>query len=247
MLTLVSEKRPPNQVALRLLLESWNYQVEIVSSASAAVEELKTRHYDLYLPDVKLPRWDGFEAVRAIRERLDYIPILAITVNSFAEIKPLLAAGIDDFIEKPFDCDELHREIIELTVKTITVVEHEDHITIFREMPMNAEHLRELRDLEKKGLCKMKLRGAIHDVDLIVHKNVPQKIFHDFIAKKQQVSVFLDRSEDKPGECYLYRPNFLLATRYLTDDTYSELSRQEDESLEKHTHLILKEEEQPYK
>lgn len=83
-------------------------------------------------------------------------------------------------------------------------------------MPINAEHAKELRELEKLGLCKMSLRGALNEVTMVVHKNVPQKISHDFIGDNKQLSVFLDPSNERPGECYLYRLNFLLNTRFLS-------------------------------
>ena len=105
-------------------------------------------------------------------------------------------------------------------------------IFLKKEMPMDAEHAKELRELEKRGLCKMSLRGALAEVTMVVHKNVPQKISHDFIGDDKQISIFIDRSDERPGECYLHRINFLLNTRFLSQEKLEEKIKAEDEYLE---------------
>ena len=60
---------------------------------------------------------------------------------------------------------------------------------------MDSKHAQELRELDKKGLCKMSLKGAgAHDVTVVVDKNVPNSIAYDFIQEELEVSIFLNSS-----------------------------------------------------
>ncbi len=69
---------------------------------------------------------------------------------------------------------------------------------------MDAEHEKELRELRKKGLTKLCIYGSGGEFTFIVDERVQNKISLDLIGKKQEISEFLDRSEDKPGLCHLY-------------------------------------------
>jgi len=61
----------------------------------------------------------------------------------------------------------------------------------------------ELRRLDEKGLTKLIVKAA--GGELVVHKNMQNKIAHDFVVEGQEIAQFLDRSEEKPGVCHLYR------------------------------------------
>lgn len=225
---------------LKLLITSFGHEAEIVDNGQEAVEKATTCPYDLCIMDVEMPVMNGKEATRLIRQRLHYLPILALSGNHF-EKDNCLNAGADAFLEKPYDPGELQDKIEELTIKAITVENEQGLIHIKRETPMNPEHAKELRELEKQNLRKINLKG-VGSYDVVVHKNVPNKISKDFIGSSDELSVFLDRSPDKPGECHLYRFNFQMSTQYLTEEEYSQKLKQEDERLKDCTHIITKKE-----
>jgi len=105
---------------------------------------------------------------------------------------------------------------------------------------MDQQHAHELRELAKQNLCKMTLKG--HDVTVTVHKNVPNKIAHDFIQKELDISVFLDRNMENPGECHLYKMNNLTPIIHFDEELYNEKLMKEDEEIKQYVKMVLKKE-----
>jgi CheY-like chemotaxis protein len=105
---LVAEDDVATRKVLGLMLMRSNYHLDFAQDGLQAVELWEQGDYDLVLMDVQMPRLNGFEATRAIREkereRGSHTPIVAMTANAFKEDKEMcLAAGMDDFISKPID------------------------------------------------------------------------------------------------------------------------------------------------
>src|SRR6185437_4289247 len=87
----------------RLLREHWD--VEAVSDGSAALEAIRRSPPDLVLSDVMMPGLDGFALVRALREdaSLRDTPVILLSARAGEEaVGAGLAAGVDDYLVKPF-------------------------------------------------------------------------------------------------------------------------------------------------
>jgi signal transduction histidine kinase len=113
---LVAEDSEVNQTVVRTMLAKQGYDVTVVADGTAAVEAYAGGSFDLILMDIQMPRLDGLAATRQIRTMESgsdrRIPIVALTANAFEEDrKRCLAAGMDDFIAKPFRLDELMQTI----------------------------------------------------------------------------------------------------------------------------------------
>jgi CheY-like chemotaxis protein len=82
-----------------------NYKVDFAEDGLEAVEMWAKGAYDLVLMDVQMPRSNGFEATRAIREKerelLCHTPIIAMTAHALKE--RCHGAGMDAYISKPID------------------------------------------------------------------------------------------------------------------------------------------------
>ena len=110
---LVAEDNPVNQDVVRHMLGQLGCRVEIVENGELAVAASGRGGYHLVFMDCQMPQMDGFAATRAIRGREAgeggrRLPIVALTANALAGDRELcLAAGMDDYLTKPFDCRQL--------------------------------------------------------------------------------------------------------------------------------------------
>ena len=99
-------------VALHFLQEQ-GYDVIIARNGKEALEKLDNTTFDVILMDVQMPIMDGYTATGIIREKQKFgsylpMPIIGMTANAFKEDKEkCLAAGMDDYISKPYDFDNL--------------------------------------------------------------------------------------------------------------------------------------------
>ena len=108
---LLAEDNVVNQRLAQLLLERLSQSADIVSNGVEAVDAATRLPYDLILMDVQMPELDGLDATRQIRERLpkERQPrIVAMTANALSgDRERCLAAGMDDYISKPVQLEEL--------------------------------------------------------------------------------------------------------------------------------------------
>jgi signal transduction histidine kinase/CheY-like chemotaxis protein len=109
---LVAEDNELNIVLLRELLSERDHDTYIVGDGRAALAAAIERTFDVLLLDLHMPEMDGFEVVRAIRDRERttgrHLPIIALTARSASRDRArCLEAGMDDFLSKPIEREEL--------------------------------------------------------------------------------------------------------------------------------------------
>ncbi|MER3498113.1 MAG: hybrid sensor histidine kinase/response regulator [Chitinophagaceae bacterium] len=110
---LVAEDNVMNKELMKHLLKRWKFNYEIVDNGKQAVEALQKNKFDLVLMDIQMPEMDGYTATEKIRRELQMdIPIIAMTAHALAgEREKCIAAGMNDYISKPLQPDELYRLI----------------------------------------------------------------------------------------------------------------------------------------
>ncbi|WP_428265157.1 response regulator [Haliangium sp.] len=115
---LLVEDNPVNQKVAIALLERHGISVNVADNGVRAIEHLDAEPdgFDLVLMDIQMPVMDGFETTAIIRAREHdsgaHIPIIAVTAHTrWASREMCLAAGMDDYVEKPVQADELYRAI----------------------------------------------------------------------------------------------------------------------------------------
>jgi CheY-like chemotaxis protein len=109
---LVAEDVELNQYLVKHIMESWGFTVDIVNNGREAVAMVQKNNYDLVLMDIQMPEMDGMEATRQIRQLRDgvkaSVPIIALTANALkGDSEKYIAAGMNDFLPKPFNEQKL--------------------------------------------------------------------------------------------------------------------------------------------
>jgi diguanylate cyclase (GGDEF)-like protein len=93
---------------VELCLNGEEFQTKTFYSAENLMENLDEWKPDLLLLDINMPKFNGIDALKLIRQRHDYISTILISGNNGTdEVVHGLDAGADDYITKPFDLDEL--------------------------------------------------------------------------------------------------------------------------------------------
>jgi signal transduction histidine kinase/ActR/RegA family two-component response regulator len=123
---LVVDDAPDNRRLLRRLLMHAGFEVDVAEDGAAAIAaeasaKADDRAHHLILMDMLMPNVDGYEATRQLRARGHTGLIYALTAHaSHMDEEKCRAAGCDDYITKPFDCDKLLTHITNsLTAKTV--------------------------------------------------------------------------------------------------------------------------------
>src|SRR5437762_1087925 len=98
--------------SLRAALRLEGYAVDWVRDAAAAQSTLASERFDLLLLDLGLPKGDGLDVLRALRDRKDPTPAIVLTArDGLGDRVAGLDAGADDYLVKPFELDELNARI----------------------------------------------------------------------------------------------------------------------------------------
>ena len=107
---LLVEDEPINREIALIQLEDVDLLVDAAVDGEEAVAMAQRNSYTAILMDMQMPKLNGVEATRQIRQLPGYLdtPIIAMTANAFAEDKAqCLAAGMNDFLSKPFSPEAL--------------------------------------------------------------------------------------------------------------------------------------------
>ena len=110
---LVVDDLADNCFLLKAILEAEGYTVEIANTGSAALAKAEALPPKLMLLDVMMPEMNGYEVTQRVRQstKLADLPVVLITAHDKESASIGKAAGANDFICKPFDFNELMRQV----------------------------------------------------------------------------------------------------------------------------------------
>jgi CheY-like chemotaxis protein len=165
---LLAEDNPVNQEVARGMLESFGCQVDVTSNGQETLVALERHPYDLIFMDWHMPGLDGLAATRQIRTKeqqlqIRHLPIIALTANAMeGDRQQCLAAGMDDYLCKPFTQEQLltilHRwsplATAVMEEPTLHTVGLEETTTTPRELPipvLDPKLLANIRALQRPG------------------------------------------------------------------------------------------------
>jgi CheY-like chemotaxis protein len=113
MRVLMVEDYPINVRIASRFLERWQVSVDVAENGQIALDKYTAGQYDLILMDIQMPVMDGLHATRAIRLNDARIPIVALTASATpTDQANAYAAGMNSFLTKPFNPDELFRTLL---------------------------------------------------------------------------------------------------------------------------------------
>ncbi|RYZ70057.1 MAG: response regulator [Proteobacteria bacterium] len=108
---LLAEDNIVNRAIALQMLAKIGLSADTVSNGAEVLELLKSKSYDLILMDCQMPEMDGYEAstqIRNLTSAASRIPIIALTANAMkGDREKCLAAGMTDYMSKPFQLEDL--------------------------------------------------------------------------------------------------------------------------------------------
>ncbi|WP_294746030.1 response regulator [uncultured Prevotella sp.] len=98
---LIAEDNDSNYILMTYILKN-RYEFERAVDGQQAVDMVMTGRFDLVLMDIKMPKMDGLEATKLIKEKNPEMPVIALTANAFESDRQMaIEAGCVEFLTKP--------------------------------------------------------------------------------------------------------------------------------------------------
>jgi PAS domain S-box-containing protein len=116
---LVVEDNEINSYIAIKFLKGWGVETQLAENGEIALSLVKNNYYDIILMDLEMPVMSGYEATEKIRSlpnpKKSKIPIIALTASAMLDVQTkIFSIGMNGFILKPFNPNDLKRKIIEL-------------------------------------------------------------------------------------------------------------------------------------
>jgi len=115
-LILIVEDNYMNALILERKISGLGAKIVKVENGQLALEAMRSERFDLIFMDIQMPVLDGLQATKIIRQELgSNVPIIAVTANAFKNnLEEYIAAGMNDFLIKPFDDHVLFSKTLNL-------------------------------------------------------------------------------------------------------------------------------------
>ena len=186
------------------MLRSNGYEAVACADGAEALRAAEGQPFDLIVSDVMMPRMDGFELARAVRETDKHVPILFMTALDDKPAKQRgFTVGADDYVVKPFDAD-----ILLLRVRSLL-----RRANIERSRELVAGNLRMDQDEHTAYVDGEELPLTVREFDLLFKLlSYPKRTFtrtqlmdefwdYDSSATSRTVDVYMSKLREKTAAC----------------------------------------------
>lgn len=104
-----------NVLVAKKIMERWQMNIDVAENGAIAVEKAQKTAYDIILMDLQMPVMDGITATKNLRALGILTPIIALTASVSNETQTeVIESGMNDYITKPFNPDDLFKAFIQL-------------------------------------------------------------------------------------------------------------------------------------
>ena len=202
-LLIVEDDKELNEV-ICLYFKSNGFEVDNCYNGQEALNLLEDSEYDLIISDIMMPVMDGFTLLERIRNKNNKLPIIFMTARDDKFSKQLAyKIGVDDYVVKPFDLDELILKVGAILRRT--KIEENNKIEIGNLVLDKEEHTAYLNGNE--------LSFTVREFDILYKLiSYPKKTFtrsqlmeefwdYDSSATSRTVDVYMAKLRDKTSEC----------------------------------------------
>jgi len=197
---LLAEDNHVNQMVAVAILEKRGHHVVVANNGLEALDALETEIFDIVLMDVQMPEMDGFEATAAIRAKEQqsgkHLTIIAMTAHAMkGDRERCLEAGMDSYISKPVNPDELFR-IIESFKPEVKSSEPTASTTKKRGTAINSAQLMSLIDGDSELLGNMidvflsDGTGLIKEIEAAINSNDCQALHRAAHRLRGSIAIF---------------------------------------------------------
>ena len=164
---LLIEDDPDIAGLVRLHLRDLNFEVELATDGLKGLELALSGNFDLVILDLMLPKLDGHQVCKKIRQRDTRLPILMLTLKSELVDKVLgLELGADDYMTKPFSIQELQARVKALLRRAEVVNESDQTVSV--PPPIKVGELLIDRDKRRVTLRGVEVELTPKQLDLLV-------------------------------------------------------------------------------
>ncbi|MEM9233115.1 MAG: response regulator [Pseudomonadota bacterium] len=113
---LLAEDNQINSVLAQAILKRAGHHVDVAANGREAIDTYALAPFDIVLMDMRMPEMDGLEATRKLRESGATVPIIALTANAMSsDREECFSAGMNDFVSKPFEPNDLLNTLVKWT------------------------------------------------------------------------------------------------------------------------------------
>ncbi|OCX51623.1 hybrid sensor histidine kinase/response regulator [Mucilaginibacter sp. PPCGB 2223] len=113
---LIADDNQINVLLAKQFMKQWDVDCDVAENGVIAYQLIQTNNYDMVLMDLQMPEMDGYQTTEKVRqlpdEKYASLPIIALTASAMLDIKDkAFESGMNDYISKPFNPDDLYRKI----------------------------------------------------------------------------------------------------------------------------------------
>jgi signal transduction histidine kinase/CheY-like chemotaxis protein len=110
---LVAEDNAFNQRVAQNIFKKIGFEIDLANNGNEAIQKFKEKHYNIIFMDLMMPELDGFDAAKELKHYDKTCPLIAMTANNdITQRDKAFKAGMDDFIVKPAQIEEITRILV---------------------------------------------------------------------------------------------------------------------------------------